>query len=842
MNRIEPIRLIGRLNAISTFIENFPMNIIDINHAPSYASVFDFLIDILGACGVDVHQIASKVTEALFAIPENLGVGPNAIYDKISGMEVAEQSKFMSALEDGVKGIIMALLASIFSCSASPVLKTMNMDYSKYSMRLPYTDFSREGILIPKSLLNVFGHMDINPLTNEGKLYFNVEGAGDKYYIKQKRTEFITYDAETVTIPDCDKLSMVYVDFGPGHADFIAGSDLSTEDELQFRISTPVSKTITVSVTYRDGNGTPHSLDFNILPGEKVSEIFRTYPKDKVGNKCYIDSIQISGGNGSGTGTKITGSDGKVTYVYLSESESQPVIKFWNSQDNDSLRSIEWGTSTGCGTREYPISDAISEEMDIYEYVPAGEKVKDAVRVTNVPSSPDCDSPDAIVCYAGIDPNTLYRTNDMNAFLWYVANRGASKPQVESNKTVWDSRLKAKKFDVERKTSEDWNEWYNSKQSEYDEFSFRENDEKYPELFPILQLKKVGSDFEVYFPAQRYFKPTAKDNDSDFVYNNLRLNSTIYKFNYDYLQNIRIFQPKVILYGMYDALLNGALTAIMSLKPNFYRQETEAKLSSIIKRFIEADDAEVEDCYRTFSNEEFDDMLRDMLLSRYSATYTGGEVNRATQHDVEDYIAKIDSINLASSAAGETTKITKVLTEISSTGAEEGTIEYGFESNTNEGWWKRLIWAVTMPLIKALFTPQLIMLFVINFQVMGILSPDDLLGTNQDLIIRLISNKIFSLVRSIILYVKDMLAKMLLDFFFVVLLPKLEEYMLLLLKERLDYWIELLREALTTIPVYCNSIPINLFAGGRKSIQSIDDVKYAEIVDEQNKPESTGEC
>ena len=841
MNKLVPLRLLGRISAMSTFIENFPMSILDFNYGPTYTVVFDYLIDILKACGISVYDISNRIVETVFGVSENFGFGPNAVYEKIAGMNINEQSKFLQVLEAGTKSIIMALLTSIFSCSAAPVLRTANMDFTK-DMRPYYKGLFRENLVIPKNMLNIFGHMDINPLTNAGRLYFDIDGAGDKYYNKQVRTELITFDADTIEVTNADYLSMLYLVFGPGHAEFVANSDLAMSDEIQFRLSKAVSKDIVIKVTYRDSNNTPYSSDFKIYAGDRVSEIFRIYPKDNGGNKCYIDSIQIVGGSENGTGMLITGSDNKKTYLYLSQTESYPVIKFWDDKDNSSLRGLQWGSSTGCGSHTITLSEAQTEEIDIYEYVPSDKNVaKDAVRVKYVPTIVDIDSPDFIVCFEGIDPNTLYRTNDMNAFIWYAANRSASKPQVEVNKTMWDSRIEGRKYGVERKSSEEWNEWYNSKETEFDELKFSGSDKKFPEIYPIIQLRNSGSDFIVQFPAQRYFKPTAKLEDSDFIYNNFRLNSTIYRFNYEYLKNIRIFNPKVILYGMYDALLNGAISAILDFRLNPYMKETETKLSTAIKRFIEMEDAEIDDCYNVFSNEEFDEMLRDMLLSRYNATYTGGEVNRATQHDVEDYIAKIDAINPSSSAVVDTTKIMKVVTEIASTGGEEGTIEYGFDPGMDEGWWKRLIWAIAMPLIKAIFTPQLIMLFLINFQIMGIVSVEDLFNTNQNMVIRLITNKILSMVRSVILYVKDMLIKVLLDLFFEVVLPILEKYGLLTLREKLDYWIELLLESMRTIPIFCNSIPINIFAGG-KSLQSIEDVRYAEIVNDQNKPESTGGC
>ena len=846
MNRNEPLKLIGRISAIETFIENFPMSVLDIHYSTTYTSIFVFLIDILKACNVDIYDIANRIISKVFGIADDIGIGPNAVYDKINNIDIPKQSKFLEGLEVGVKSIIMALLTSIFTCSATPILKTTNMDYGKYNVHPTYTSkfysLRRMPLTIPGSVLNAFGHMDINPLTDEGKMFFAIEG-GDKYYVKEHVKETINHDAETYEVSNADKLVLLYLAFGPGHKEFLGNEDLADSDDMFFALSTPVSKTLTISVSYVDKNGTPQAKEYHIPAGAKSSEIFKAFPKNKQGQKCTINSIQVKGGVGSGTGTKITDSEGKLTYVYLSKAESYPVVSFWNANDNNSLESLIWGSSTGCGSHTVTTREAYTEELDLYNYVQADGKLEGAYRVKTVPEIAGPDSPQAIVCYQGIDTNTLCKTNDMNAFLWYVMNRSATSPQVELNKTMWDSRITAKKQNVERDGSVEWNMWYNSKQDDTQELLFYKNNSEKPELFPILQLKKFDNSVMVQFPAQTYFKPTAKESDSGLVYEKLRLNSTIYKFNWDYLQNITIFNPKVILYGFYDALLGGAISALMMLKPSINKRETDMKLGMAIKKYIEAEDAEVSDCYFTFTNEEFDEMLRDMLLSRYGARYSGGEVNKAVQYDVSDYIAKIDSVNLSATSAESTTKIMKTVTEVSSVPGVEGGIDYGLDFASGKDILMSFIWALALPIIKSIFTPQVIMLFMINFQAMGLISIDDLLGTDQSLVVRLIQNKIFSLVRSIISYIKDMIAKLILDFFYEIVLPMLEKYMLLVLRERLNYWIELLMEASRTIPMLCLpvSIPIDLFKGG-KALQSIEDVRYAEIVNDQNKPEKTGEC
>ena len=840
MNRNEPLKLIGKISAIETFIENFPMNVLDIKYATTYTSIFVFLIDILKACNVDIYDIANRIVSKVFGIADDLGISAEAVYDKINNMDIPQQSKFLEGLEVGVKSIIMALLTSIFTCSATPILKTSNMDYGKYSIHPTYTSkfFSlpRTGFKIPGSVLNAFGHMDINPLCDEGRLFFSIEG-GDKYYVKEHVKETINHEAETYEVSNADRLVTLSLKFGPGHSEFLGNEDLADSDDVMFVLSVPVAKTITINVSYIDKNGTPKAATYHIPAGVKTSEIFKIFPKNKEGKKCSVNSIQISGGNGSGTGTKIYDSDGKLSYVYLSKADSYDVVSFWNAKDNNSLESLIWGSSTDCGSHTVTTREAYTENIEVYNYVPTNEKLTGAYRVKSVPDSAGPDSPETIVCYQGIDTNTLCKTNDMNAFLWYVMNRSAVSPQVELNKSMWDSRIMAKKQGVERDGGVEWNMWYNSKQYDTQELLFYKNDQNHPQLFPIVQLRKFDTDMIVQFPAQTYFKPTAKLSDSGLVYDKLRLNSTIYKFNLDYLKNITIFNPKVILYGFYDALLGGAISALMMAKPSINKRETDMKLSMAIKKYIEAEDAEVSDCYFTFSNEEFDEMLRDMLLSKYNARYSGGEVNKAVQYDVNDYIAKIDSVNLSATSAESTTTIMKTLTEVSSVPGVEGGIDYGLDFNSGKDILMSFIWALALPIIRAIFTPQVILLFMINFQAMGVISIDDLLGTNQDLIIRLIQNKIFSLVRSIISYIKDMIAKLILDFFYEVVWPMVEKYLLLFFRERLDAWIELLSEARRCIPPII--IPL---LNTRKEVQSIEDVKYAEIINDQKTPETTGGC
>jgi hypothetical protein len=294
-------------------------------------------------------------------------------------------------------------------------------------------------------------------------------------------------------------------------------------------------------------------------------------------------------------------------------------------------------------------------------------------------------------------------------------------------------------------------------------------------------------------------------------------------------QSIKILKPKVILYSMFDSLLNGLLSLSLSIRPTLERREIMQKLSTAIIKYIEADDTETEDCYFTFTNDEFDSMLEDMLLSRYNATYSGGEVNKAKMHDINDYISQLDTVNFSSQIAGDTSKITKMVTQVSTEGGVEGSIEWGIQWDTDPNWWKKLIWALALPIIEALFTPQLILLFLINFDIMGIISLEDLFSTDMSIIMRLIMNKFFAMLRQLILLIKDKLIELLWKLFSKIILPVALKYQLLRIREQIEDWIILLASI-----IYC--LPRFKF---QKALSQIDDVRYADITDEQTTPEKT---
>jgi hypothetical protein len=245
---------------------------------------------------------------------------------------------------------------------------------------------------------------------------------------------------------------------------------------------------------------------------------------------------------------------------------------------------------------------------------------------------------------------------------------------------------------------------------------------------------------------------------------------------------------------------------------------------------------EVEDCYTEFSNDEVNMMMEEMLLSRYSATTYGGETATVRVHDTQKYISMLDQINANTSTQGNISQIKKLVTEVVANPGTEGSIDYGIQVSTDGNLLKKLLWAIVMPILLSIFTPQVLLLIYLNFSLMGVVRLDEFAGNDFGVILNLLMNKIFGIVKSIIIAIKDMIVGLLLKFFYQEILPILIKYELIILLERITYWLTILKAALNCLPRFKFQ--------RSKIIGAIDNVDYADIIVENNQdtPESTATC
>lgn len=839
-------KVFGQISAMQTLIENFPTSIFNMMNTKVYNSAFEFIIDVLYACGVDTNLILTTLLEKIYGVEGIVGATIDGLLDRVryGNFEVNTQNPFMEGLEFSIKTILMGLFTSLFTCSALPILPNKVFDCDSIvsingvQLMSPAIQSSLYGIKVPMALVDIMGMLSISPTSYNGHLYYLSEGK-DRYYRKEEE-ETIYYVSVIKELNPGDTYNQ-YVNKYDGELSLMVNvSDhyINVNVIENGSPSTPrIKLEITSMVECSDNNII--ELKSVINENDQSCVSFSAQPIKKI-----ID-IDINGRTKGGDITFFENGVKKNYHLFLDES------MFSISNDIDS--SITWGESKineeiiSTLTATTVVTETVLEERKrvtlTYSEIQKQYAPQDAeiTRVQSVPLSVSEDSPEYIVCFNGDNPNLLYRSYDMNAFIWYVLNRGTSSTQIGKNQMVWDSRVNASKNNLTRNSSESWNAWYNSKTSYGDEFKYN-GDALHNYLYPIMQLEPVDGrrNLLVHIPAQKYFKPKNRQriNQGQTILLNdpFTINSSIYFYDWDYLKNIRILNPKILLSRLIQNMFGIASEAVNSFEFNFTERMIKAKLSSAIKNIIEANDMEVEDCYKKFSNEDFDELINEMLLQRYSSTYNGD--GSARTFDVNSIINSIDSINENITTEGTTTSLTRFVTDVDvqyTDGSDYG-IGFDFKSKLNSNFLNKLLYAIAMPIIESLFTPQVMLIIAINFDMMGIVKLDDFLGQDLTIIINLFFNKILGLVKSIVLYIKDKIIEILLDLFYSFVKPMIEKWLSIILLEKLDYWLQILYAAL-------NCLPLMLFNFGKKFISSeIDEVDYADIVTPQNVPESALEC
>ena len=440
--------------------------------------------------------------------------------------------------------------------------------------------------------------------------------------------------------------------------------------------------------------------------------------------------------------------------------------------------------------------------------------------------------------------NTLYKSQDLNAFIWYVMNRGVNDIQIEKNKMMWDSRV----FDgstssPSRRDVKSWNYWLNSKKDEYgvltpSGWTSEKVKDAHDEgmcmmmnLHPIMQLERYERDNEfterqlyVKLSSQSYYTPKKKEKGG------LNYNKTIFEFNKDYLENIRIFVPRIILSNLIETLIHGKISILDTLLKSEQDNVIDKKLDMIINGVLEETDTTVSDCFFSFSNEDYIEMIQQTELEKYSATYTGGDGSPATKYSKDALLDALDSINSTATMNETITEITKTVYDIASIPSEDSSVKAsdGSVAMANSNWLNRIISAIMKPIVKSLLTPQVMLLFVINLETVGMLNIDG----DFDKIYELIFKKILSLFVGLARYIRDKIVEFLLKLFKERIQPMLVQWSAILVSENINDWIRLLLEAIQSIPRF------NI----KTDLTEIDNVQYADIVKTQDMPESSQTC
>lgn len=214
-------------------------------------------------------------------------------------------------------------------------------------------------------------------------------------------------------------------------------------------------------------------------------------------------------------------------------------------------------------------------------------------------------------------------------------------------------------------------------------------------------------------------------NAGNNAYRNLTQNyyyhRTLIEFNTDYVMSLKLFDSKVVTAQLLDAL-TGCLS--MDLNLSFEQLIIKNEVEKMVKAVIETDDAVISDCFFTFSNEQYDNLVHKAELMRAGLFTIDGEENGTYVIDPEAILSAIDGISKSASKEEIQSIISGSLKEISATLSESGPdeVQNKFNFNVKIHFIENLLNNLAYVITSAIVSPKLYLLFEVNLKILGLQS------------------------------------------------------------------------------------------------------------------------
>ena len=271
---------------------------------------------------------------------------------------------------------------------------------------------------------------------------------------------------------------------------------------------------------------------------------------------------------------------------------------------------------------------------------------------------------------------------------------------------------------------------------------------------------------------------------------------TVFEFNYDYVMSLKLFDAKTIATTLLDSIIDARLG--LNMRMGVQHQEATEQIKDIIQNIINSDDSSVSDCFYTFDNSKYDNLLKrtEEKKAQYKKV---SEILTEFSENAELH-EQVDILNRAITQASVT--VTEGLE------AEDRTkVEFDFVTD--------LIERLTMSIVYAILSPKVLMLLEVNETIMG--------GKWEKVTLADIIKAMREVIVSIIKEIRDLVIQELLKLVLKALAPIIATINSALVREQFEDY----ADAIADIIRNCPSIWFNL--GYSYGDTKLDTVDYADI-------------
>ena len=317
----------------------------------------------------------------------------------------------------------------------------------------------------------------------------------------------------------------------------------------------------------------------------------------------------------------------------------------------------------------------------------------------------------------------------------------------------------------------------------------------------------------------------------------VKLNKTIFEFNYDYIFSLKFFDTQTLVTNIIDSVLNWGLTnATASFST--YDKVVAGVVGKVTDEILRKEETEISDDFYSFSNREYDDLLTQARKG-YNGSYKIADENGKLSYAEKDEIIKsLNRIGEASTLQEQKTVIERLLRDVtvSMSQQEEITSQNTLYAGFGSDWAciPRLLHEVVKNVVLQVLSPKVMVLYAINCKIFNDSDTDTSKKVDP---IEFMRKNINNLLNSLIPQIGNIIVSLLLGFLMKVLQPKIKKFVEKLnLEQAMKYVAQLKLAYRQCVGAYMNWA--EYFGGSASNRSVIDNVTYADIIPKQTEPTS----
>lgn len=317
----------------------------------------------------------------------------------------------------------------------------------------------------------------------------------------------------------------------------------------------------------------------------------------------------------------------------------------------------------------------------------------------------------------------------------------------------------------------------------------------------------------------------------------VKLNKTIFEFNYDYIFSLKFFDTQTLVTNIINSVLNWGLTnATASFST--YDKVVAGVVGKVTDEILRKEETEISDDFYSFSNREYDDLLTQARKG-YNGSYKIADENGKLSYAEKDEIIKsLNRIGEASTLQEQKTVIERLLRDVtvSMSQQEEITSQNTLYAGFGSDWAciPRLLHEVVKNVVLQVLSPKVMVLYAINCKIFNDSDTDTSKKVDP---IEFMRKNINNLLNSLITQIGNIIVSLLLGFLMKVLQPKIKKFVEKLnLEQAMKYVAQLKLAYRQCVGAYMNWA--EYFGGSVSNRSVIDNVTYADIIPKQTEPTS----